>query len=403
MPINSTTTTAFHSLSSTAATSAPPPSFSCESARMAGVTPTRSDESGFRSLDEKINSFHKGDGNLLVSVMQCDFDRDFFNGAIEKRFNNANTQNHDVNSQCNFSTSLLYSNCETELYAKFRSPLMMLALSSFDEVMSELPIEMANALESSRDQIEAIEQELIAADRECSRGNNTSQGKSKDYLMAVAKLNDLFIRKKEIYQAALGSLTEFNYSLKSRLVTGFIANDRGRLMNALTVAGATHNREFVKIMGPLGKSGPKCYAHAIDSKPERAWQQDKSAKINAKGETVSRPWPETLAALRKHLEKHGNTELTEVLVTPADKESKHFVDAFFISLHSPMEPLNLDEVNLFLFHNQASVQTFRHQTKDLPLLVLYMDKNEQKNKFAYVTFNAEGVPVASLMVPADQE
>lgn len=366
---------------------------------MVGVTPTRN-ETGLRSLDEKISSLNKGYGNLLVSVMLCDFDRDTFNRIITERFNNANTPDHDVNAKCNFSTSLLYPGSQTELYVKFRSPLMRLAQSSFDQVISDLPIEMVNALESYRDQIKAIEQEITVADRECSSGNRTSQGRSKDYLMAIAKLNNLLIRKKEIYQAALGNLAESNYALRS-LVTGFIVNDGSRIGNALTVAGSTYNKEFVKIMGPLGKSGPKCYAHAIDSAPESAWQQDKSAKINANGEAVSRPWQETLAALRKHLEKHGDTELTEVLVTPADKDPKHFVDAFFISLHSQMEPLNLDEVNLFLFHNQASVQKFRNQTKDLPLLVLYTDKNEQKNKFAYVTFNAEGIPVASLTPLAD--
>lgn len=401
MQINSATTAASHPLSSTAAMSAQPPSFSCESTRMVGVTPSRMDESGFRSLDEKITRFNGGDINLLVSIIPKKFDRDVFVENMATRFDNANDPLKANNAKCNFSTSLLYPSSQASLYWAFDTPLMQLARQSGELELRKFPTEIANALASTCDQIKTIEQEIATLHEEYFRSISVSGISTALDMQFAAEKNDLLQRKKSIYQTALGHFQGFVYT--TELAFGYIANDRSELKNALTKAGCTMNKEFVRIPGFALENRHKCFAGRIGEPPRFVDNQDKSAKINAKGEVVPRTWLETLAALRKHIEKHGNTAKTEVLITPVDKDPKDFVDAFFINLHSQDEPLELAEVNLFLRYNQASVHTFRNQAKDFPLLVLYKDKHEQRNKFAYVTFDAEGVPVASLTVPADQE
>ncbi len=341
-----------------------------------------------RSLDQKIKSYNADPAtNLVVSLLDPDKIGTFSLNILQNEFETRrNAFNNNKHSDVNFSGSLHNPTNRARLYwhmpSRINEPFECRNLSRWKDI--GLP---ENITQAQKDHLDSLQARLDALWKTCSSEN----------------LNDIRVTERELGQAWLTAWKghpEVLYRC-STLYMGFIVSDHAKIYHAFPVAGGTSNRRYITQLHRFKKYRFRKSPLKTAASPDSSYlevKRDKHFKRGAKG-IKERTWDKTLAALRKHIEKHDPTQCTEVLFGAPDDNLDHVIDGFFLDMRSGFEAMNLATVNLYLYHNQDTVLANLKAIRGYPLLVNYTDQNSGRHKFAYVTLTPEGIPVATEQLP----
>lgn len=320
---------------------------------------------GIRSLEQKIKEFNtKPDSRILASTLKVDsFNLDTFaSNFIERR--KAFKAGKSGYTQVNFSGSILESGTLHELYHS--QPSRINEPDSFWDWPVIFP---KNLPQQHRQRLDELKARFDSASDESAS-------------VARQELNNARLEILQDYPKILYRLP--------RISIGYIVGDGADIHHAFPEAGNTFNQRHHVVIQSEGLK-PKSVAHSDTYQNEK--KRDKHFKINKK-KVKARGHHETLDALSRHVKKHKLTQCTEILFGAPDKKLSHIVDGFFLDMRSGFEKMDLETVNLYLYYNREEVQQKLQQIKGFPLLVNYTDKTSGLHKFAYITLDAAGIPVA---------
>lgn len=345
---------------------------------------TRSDTSSTpRTLAQKVGSYNADPTtNLVVSLFDPNKVQKFSLDVFQEKFETRRKAfDNNERSQVNFSGSLLTPTSRAKLFWHMPSRINVRFAHQYSYWKNiGLP---ENITQQQQDHLDLLQAHLDAL-----REKHPGKDDLPNIRVAERALRQAWLAVWEGHPEVLYRCPD--------LYMGFIVSDHARIQHAFPVAGNTDNQRYTTQLHRFDTSPLKIGA-SRGAGPEKV-KRDKHFKQGKNG-IEERDWDKTLAALRKHTEKHNPTQCTEVLFGAPDDNLDHVIDGFFLDMRSGFEAMNLATVNLYLYHNKDVVLKNIKAIRDYPLLVNYTDKDSGRHKFAYITLTPEGIPVATEQLP----